>query len=169
MPPHTLNTLRHLQSKIRLIRAIHLYKLKFEKLGAEEERCTRLELSDFDLLQEEIQEYILALTTIWNFLKEGKTEEENQKAIKSILSQLPQITREMHLFVRSLDTHSQNIQDWLQKITPEIPSENLHFYKQSTSSSQANYKRKSSKQSTEEIVESFNQYAVSLKILKIEK
>lgn len=165
MPPHTLNTLRHLQSKIRLIRAIHLYKLKFEKLTAEEERSTRLVLSDFDLLQEEIQEHILALTTILNFLKEGKTEEENQKAIKSIFSQLPKITREMHLFVKSLDQHSQNIQNWLQKIIPEIPQDNLHLYKQSTSSSQVNYKRESLKQSTEEIVGCFNQYANSLLLM----
>ncbi|WP_372756165.1 hypothetical protein, partial [Labilibaculum sp.] len=99
---------------------------------------------------------------ILKFLKEGKTEEENQKAIKDILSQLPQISREMHLFVKSLDTHSQNIQKWLQKITPEIPHENLNLYRRSIASSQANTNRESSKQSKEEILQSFQHYANSL-------
>jgi hypothetical protein len=135
-PTNTLTTLRYLQNKIRLIRAIHLYKLKFEELSAEEERSTRLELSNYDLLQEEMEEHILALTGILKFLKEGKSEKENEKLIREILSQLPQITKEMHLFVKSLDTHSQNINHWLKTIAPEIPQKNIHLYRRSTATSQ---------------------------------
>lgn len=68
------------------------------------------DISDYDLLQEEMEEHILALIAILKFLKESNSVEENQKPIKDILSQLPQITKEMHPFVKSLKVHSQNIQ-----------------------------------------------------------
>nr|WP_320118654.1 hypothetical protein [uncultured Marinifilum sp.] len=122
MPPHTLNTLQHLQSKVRLIRAIYLYKLKFEELGAKEERSTRIELSHYDQLQDELNQHIFALSTILKILKQSKSKAEAQKAINSILQQLPLITKQMHLFVKRIDVHSQNIQQWLQKITPRNPS-----------------------------------------------
>jgi hypothetical protein len=106
------------------------------------------------------------------FLKEGKYEKENQEAIKSILSQLPPITKEMHLFVKSLDTHSQNIQKWLQIITPEITHKNLHLYRRptnphrrSTASSQSANSGKFSQKSKEEILHSFNHYANSILLM----
>ena len=188
-PTNTRSTLRYLQNKIRLIRAIHLYKLKFEELSAEEERSTRLELSNYDLLQEEMEEHSLALTAMLHVLSQGNPQSENQKLIREILSQLPQITREMHLFVKSLDAHSQNIQQWLKTITPEIPQKNIHLYRRSTAtsqknstavshkgsttSSQANNQKESPQKSKDEekkkILESFTQYAQTLQLLRSSK
>ncbi|MDQ1769369.1 hypothetical protein GQR60_00880 [Labilibaculum sp. A4] len=111
----------------------------------------------------------------------GNPQNEKEKLIREILSQLPQITREMHLFVKSLDAHSQNINHWLKTITPEIPQENIHLYRRSTAasqknstavshkgstaSSQANNKRESSKEFKEKILESFNHYARTFQLI----
>jgi hypothetical protein len=176
-PINTLSTLRYLQNKIRLIRAIHLYKLKFEELSKEEERSTRLELSDFDLIQEEFEEHIFTLQAILKILKEDKTKEETQKVIKDLLRQLPAITKEMYQFVKALHQHGLNIQKWLKIITPEIPQKNIHLYSRSTAtahdsstaSTQANNKRESSKESEEEITNGFSQYAQTLQLLKSAK
>ncbi|MFA8437059.1 MAG: hypothetical protein ACEPOZ_21340 [Marinifilaceae bacterium] len=160
----TLSVLHHIQSKLRLIRAIHLYKLKFEDLAPKEDQETRLDLSRYDLLLEEIEEHILALKAILKVLKNGKTEEENQFLIRNILTQLPPISKEMHQFVTFLHCMNSNIHLWLKSIAPEIPARNLTG--QVISTKKTLEALECSEEEQGQFTEAFNQYSQVVTLLR---